>query len=242
MPRIPFCRARVAIACLTLAFTACAKGERSADSAAAAGKATVAPSTLAARPAMPGALTKPIDQYSGDEMYTLVQHLKWVGQHTRSRDCRNAVGCGGLHPTKKTDVEVGAVDTQDNLSDENVPPDGVIYIQATNKGEDEEARYGLQPTKGGKIEYYMIATKDAIGPLQWRLEELDTTPQHRSHKKISAGTIVGCTGHPVIPGARADFRSCNWKGTDSVQKAYLTLEGVQDPMWSACAWGCCTFG
>ena len=134
------------------------------------------------------------------------------------------------------------MDTQDDLSVSNVPTNGVLYIQAVNKGDDEEARYGLEPSRNGKIEYYMIATKSAPGALLWRLEELDTTPQHRSHKKIGAGTIVGCK-HPMIRGARADFKTCSdWSGTDSVKRMPLILQGVQDPMWSACASGCCTFG
>lgn len=226
MHRNPDRRVIMLAACASLALLACAKADKPADSSAS----------------MPGALAKPIDDYTGDELYDLTHHLKWVGKHTKSRDCRNAPGCGGAHPAKKTSVEVGAVDTQDDLSEANVPANGVLYIQAVNQGDDEEARYGLEPTRNGKIEYYMIASKTAQGALTWRLEELDTTPQHRAHKKVSAGTIVGCH-HPVSKGARADFRTCaDSVGADSVKRMPLLMQGVQDPMWSACASGCCTFG
>lgn len=245
MHRIPSRRGTLAAAVVSILFLGCAKKDKPADSGAAAASAVPAPgapASLAATTSMPGALTKPIDAYSGDELYALTHGLKWVGKHTKSRDCRNAPGCGGAHPAKKTTVEVGAVDTQDDLSESNVPENGVLYIQAVNKGDDEEARYGLLPSGNGKLEYYMIASKTPQGALQWRLEELDTTPQHRAHKKVSAGTIVGCH-HPVMRGARADFKTCaDSMGTDSVKRMPLVLQGVQDPMWSACASGCCTFG
>ena len=56
---------------------ACAKGS---EKAAGKPESTAAAAPSAAAPAQPpGTLTKPIDQYTGDEFYALTQQLKYGG-------------------------------------------------------------------------------------------------------------------------------------------------------------------
>ena len=50
---------------------------------------------------MPGALTKPIEQYTGDELYAFVQRLSFSGGPERDRRCRNAPGCEGVAAARR---------------------------------------------------------------------------------------------------------------------------------------------
>src|SRR5690242_7909361 len=93
-PRIPTLVKRYFVSAVVVARvvgavrTACSSKERAPDTARAgasgAGAVPPAPAnSVAATPpttaALPGTLTKPIDQYTGDEFYDFVQKLKWGG-------------------------------------------------------------------------------------------------------------------------------------------------------------------
>lgn len=192
--------------------------------------------------AMPGALTKSIDSYTGDELYAFVRTLQFTGGVERERKCRNNPGCSTPGAPRRTKVAVDAVALQDSLAADNAPPFGVLYIRAINRGDAEEARYGLKP--GRQLEYYVIVLQDAGGTLKWRLEQLDTTPNARSHVSIGTGPFTSCY-HTWVKGAKADFKTCAVAaaGHDSVVKLGLVLhDAMDDPMWSACAGGCCYMG
>jgi hypothetical protein len=182
----------------------------------------------------PGALAKPIDSYTGDELFALT----YAGSHERDRECKNSSGCGGPKPTKKTKVQVSAVATQDSLAASNVPEFGVVYVRAINKGAAEEARYGLRA--GVSLRYYMIVQRDTAGGMRWRLEELDIKAPRR-HTQIAAGKFQPC-GHAWKPGARADFKTCEApERGDTVVTMGLLLQATDDitPMWTSCDAGCC---
>jgi hypothetical protein len=243
--RIPRRRVRHAAAGLIILVAACARKDNAppADSgtaAAAPRAATASRSATAARgPVFPGALAKPIDSYTGDELYAFTTQLVYAGSHERERDCKNASGCGGPKPTKKTKVQVSAVATQDSLAESNVPEFGVVYARAINKGADEEARYGFRADKN--LRYYMIVQRDSAGGIHWRLEELDTAPP-RHHTQVGAGRFTSC-GHSWTPGARADFKTCDMpERSDTVVTMELRLLGGSSaPVWVGCAGGCCLF-
>lgn len=185
---------------------------------------------------MPGALTKPIADYTGDELYAFVQALSFSGGQERDRRCKNSPGCTGA---KRIKVQVEAVTTQDSIAASTASQFGVIYVRAINKGDAEESRYNLQP--GNKFEYYMIVSANPTGGMQWRMEQLDTTPQARRHAQVASGTYVGC-GHTWVPGAKADFKTCAQAASmrDSIARLGLLLQGVtDDPIWTACSEGCC---
>lgn len=189
----------------------------------------------------PGALSKPVDQYTGDEMYALVQRLKWVGGADRDRKCKGDPQCEGTQPGKHTTVRVDAVDGQDSISALNVPANGVIGVRALNRGEQVEDRYGFKPDK--KLEYYLIVLPGSAKSGTWQLEELDTTPGARRHTKVGSGTFTPCN-HKFLPKLvnRANFYTCNDSHlSDSVQKSGLVLFAPPsiDPLWLACAQGCC---
>jgi hypothetical protein len=193
-----------------------------------------------AAPVFPGALSKPIDDYTGDELFALTKQLTYVGSHERDRECKHSSGCGGPKPTKKTKVQVSAVATQDSLVESNVPPFGVIYTRAINKGTEEEARYGLRADK--KFRYYMIVQRDTAGGMRWRLEELDTNAPRR-HTQIASGKFEPC-GHAWTPGARADFKTCSSpERGDTVITMPLMLQASDlYPVWVSCGMGCCIYG
>lgn len=185
---------------------------------------------------MPGALTKPVDQYTGDELYALVRALSFTGGQERDRRCKNAEGCTG---TKRIKVQVEAVSTQDSIAPTNATQFGVVYGRALNRGNAEESRYNLQP--GNRFEYYMIVSATPAGGMQWRMEQLDTTPGARRHGQVSSGTFVGCK-HTWIAGAKADFKTCDQAavGRDSLVRLGLALQAIDDsPIWVACFEGCC---
>lgn len=227
-----------AVVALALSLAACARSDKApgSDSAASAATPRALVGGRAAR-SYPGALTKPIDSYTGDEFYDLTQGLRYAGSHERERTCRNAPGCDGA---KKTKVQVSAVATQDSLGAADVPPFGVVYVRAINRGDAEEARYGLEP--GSALRYYMIVQRDSAGALRWRLERLDTA-RPRRHTQVGTGTFASCN-HAADwkPGARADFKTCEApERADTVVTLGLVLQGATDPIWTACGGGCCIF-
>jgi hypothetical protein len=217
---------------LMLCLTACGRSDRRVASDSVAG-AHAQPSRGPAR-RFPGALTKPIDAYSGDELYELTRQLKFAGSHERARRCKGT-DCG---TGATTVVQVSAVASQDSLAPGNVPEHGVLYVRAINRGAEEEAAYGLRA--GKSLRYYMIVQRDGSGALQWRLEELETASPRR-HSRVASGPFLGC-GHPWKPGARADFRTCDMpERGDTVVTMSLALQTEQAPLWSACSSGCCWF-
>ena len=229
---------------IALVASACTSKERAPDSARAdsgAGAGAVPPNTLATTPpaaaALPGQLTKPLDQYSGDEFYDLVQRLKWGGGADVSRACKGSPGCGS---TKETMVRVDAVDGQDSLSATAVPTNGVVEMRALNKGSEVEDRYGFKPDK--KLEYYLVVLPANGNASSWRLEELDTTPGARKHSSVGTGKFTPCN-HPFQPRRvnRANFHTCaDSHMSDTVQKSGLVMfDPKKDPLWTDCAQGCC---
>jgi len=238
--------ARVGIVVVALSIAACAPKDKAPDTARAdsGAGAPPPPNTLATIPpaaaTLPGQLTKPIDQYSGDEFYELVQHLKWGGGADRERACKGDPGCGGEKPSKHTLVRVDAVDGQDSLSALGVPTNGLVAIRALNKGSAVENRYGFKPEK--KLEYYLIVLPGGKDAGTWRLEELDTTPGARKHSSAGTGTFKPCN-HPFQPKRvnRANFYTCaDSHMSDSVQKAGMVMfDPKSDPLWTSCAQGCC---
>ena len=235
---------RSAAVALTLVLAACGRTDKvpaldSTGAAAPGAQKTLVASARSAR-SYPGALTKPIADYSGEEFYDLTQKLTYVGSHERERKCKDSPDCEGTAPKKKTLVQVSAIATQDSLGAADVPQFGVIYARAINKGDVEEARYGLRP--GKSLRYYMIVQRDSAGALAWRLEELDTAKPRR-HAQVSTGVFQGC-GHADkwTPGARADFKTCaGAERGDTVVTLPLALQGEDDPLWTACAMGCCIY-
>ena len=230
-----------ALACITIG---CAK--RDAPPADSTMKLAASPPVTSGAPAlaMPGALTKPIDSYTGDELYDFVRKLQFTGGQTRERKCKNDAGCSNPKSPTRTRVSVDAVALQDSVAPGNVPQFGVVYIRAINTGDAEEARYGLKP--GPRIENYVIVLPDTGARMKWRLEQLDTTPNARVHASIGTGPFKGCVGHKWEKGAKADFKTCAMAaaGHDSVVKLGLTFQdpGADNPMWAACASGCCYMG
>lgn len=226
---------------LVLLLGACGRSERApATDSARAVAAPAAPASPAGGRgrSYPGALTKPIEAYSGDELYELTRGLRYAGSHERQRACRHRAGCEGAAPTQRTLVQVSAVATQDSLSAGDVPEFGAVYVRAINRGDAEEARYGMRP--GKSLRYYLIVQRDTVGGLRWRLEELETAPPRR-HASIATGRIQSCSGHTWTPGARADFKTCaDADHGDSVITLPLALRAAGDaPMWMACEEGCC---
>ena len=234
------------VALVTAALAACTAKEAPRDSARAdssAAGATPANSLAATPPsaaALPGALTKPIDQYTGDEFFQFVQRLRWGGGAERERQCKGNPGCTGENPARLTRVRVDAVDGQDSISAATVPANGVIAVRAVNRGDLVEDRYGFKPERN--LEYYLIVLPGAGPNGTWRFEELDTTPGARRHTSFGTGTFRACN-HPFRRGRvnRANFYTCaNSPAADSVQRSNLMLFAPpRDPVWIDCAAGCC---
>ena len=238
-----------------MAFVACTSQERRPDSAASAGASAAAAqpaapsagastSALRGTPApaapLPGQLTKPLAQYSGDEFYQFVQRLQWGGGVERDRKCRGNPRCDGTQPSERTLVRVDAVNGQDSLSAATAGPNGVVAVRAQNRGSQVEERYSLKPDR--RIEYYFLVLPGAGPNGRWQLEELDTTPGSRRHTTVASGVFRGCN-HPYRPGRvnRANFYTCtNSPTTDSVQRSGLVMfDPRTDPVWVNCAQGCC---
>lgn len=227
---------------------ACTSKERPRDTTqggATTGAAPAPANTLATTPPaaanLPGALTKPIDQYTGDELYEFVQRLQWGGGAEKDRKCRGNPGCDGTNPSRRTLVRVDAVNGQDSISTTTVPANGVVSVRAINRGNLTEDRYGFKPERN--LEYFLIVLPGTGANATWRFEELDTTPGARRHTSVGTGTFKPCN-HPYRPGRvnRVNFYTCENSPTasDSVQRSNLMMFAPPtDPIWIECAAGCC---
>jgi hypothetical protein len=193
--------------------------------------------TAAAR--QPGALPRPIDQMSGDELYTFTHGLTFSGGQERQRRCRGDAACRGQRPTRSTRIRVDAVSGEDSLSaGPGLPPNGAVAVRSLNRGQVADTMYGMRP--GANYEYYLIVlSAPQGGGATWRLEELTTTTGSRSHRSIITGVFKGCN-HPYVRGARADFKTCE-EAAPVRQASFSVMQGRgESPIWVGCEVGCCT--
>jgi hypothetical protein len=213
------------------------KSDRS-DTAAAQPPAANSLATPAGAP-QPGALPKPIDQMSGDELYTFTHGLTFAGGQERQRRCRGDAACRGPQPARSTRIRVDAVSGEDSLSTgAGLPANGAIAVRGLNRGQVADSMYGMRP--GSNYEYYLIVLAAAQGGgATWRLEELTTTAGSRSHRSAMTGVFKGCN-HPYVRGARADFKTCA-EAAPVRQVSFSAMQGRDEsPIWVGCEVGCCT--
>jgi hypothetical protein len=214
----------------------CSKADGKAKESTAAAPPALATAATAAP--LPGALTKPLDQYSGDELYALTRQLQFTGGNERPRRCRGAPACRGPNPAASTRIRVDAVDGEDSLSAAGLPGNGAIAARALNRGQRADTMYNTQP--GAAHENYLIVIPVAgSASANWRLEELTTTQGARSHRTIASGTFTGCK-HQFIRGPKADFKTCAEAVNVRPASFGSTMQGGESPMWIGCAEGCCT--
>jgi hypothetical protein len=225
----------VVAASVALALAACAKGDRAKTPDSTAAPATA---SAAAAPALPGALTKPLEQYSGDELFALTRQLQFAGGNERQRRCRGSAGCRGSRPSASTSIRIDAIVGEDSLAGASLPANGVVAARAINRGQLADTMYNMRP---GTYENYLIVLPVVGGSTaSWRLEELATTAGARSHRTIASGTFRGCN-HQFLRGPRADFKTCAEAGATRPASFGATLQdGGESPIWIGCAEGCCT--
>jgi hypothetical protein len=223
-----------------LALAACSRGDQQKSDSSGGGLKAAALAAAAApvqTAALPGALAKAIDQYSGDELYAFAHGLTFGGGNERTRRCRGNAACRGTNPSQRARIRLDAVATQDSLSAAAVPANGVIMVRANNTGALADSMYNMQP--GGSYEYYLIVLPGTGGGATWRLEELDTTAGARAHRRVASGVIRECN-HPFQRGARADFKSCTTATVRPASFSALQTGGGEEPIWYGCSSGCCT--
>ena len=237
--------ASVALALCALTALACTKSRPASDTLAATGRSAALVGTPAAAPAqsLPGALPKPLDSLSGEELYAFTHQLKFGGGIEKERKCKGSPECSATKPAK-TKIRIDAVDGQDSISVTALPSNGVVAIQARNNGSFVDEYYSMKPEKN--MEYYLVVLPGTSQAGRWRLEQLDTTPNKRAHTQIASGTFNPCM-HTFVPHRvnRANFLTCadaHAAAGDSVTKSGLALNGPNDPpIWMDCAQGCCTY-
>lgn len=219
---------------LVLITMACARGDRAAVDSSG-GTAGLVSQSVAAAPARGADLAKPVDQYTGEEFYSHVRGLTYVGGIERERGCR---GCTGARAAVRTRVRVDGVDGVDSIGAANVPAFGVVVARGQNRGGDPESRYGMRP--GERFEYYLIVMPGTGGGAPtWRIEELEITGNRYARRQLAVGRIVECN-HPFERGARSDFRSCaSSSAANPAMFGSLQAGAGDDPWWYGCALGCC---
>lgn len=218
-----------------LLLAACTKGDtRSTDSASGTAAAGAQPLVAQQRAAAPGDLTKPLDQYTGDELFALVSSLQYTGGVTRQRPCRNLPGCGGGNPTRNTQVNIEAIATEDSIGGGNVGPFGTIVARGRNIGGAPERLYGMQP--GNRYQYFLVILPDTGGTNRWQIEQLEVVGNNRTHSPLVTGRVRGCN-HPFVRGARTDFRTC--EQPPLIRPASFVQGPIDPPWWYACPVGCC---
>jgi hypothetical protein len=222
----------------SLLAAACGKADQNKGPGSAAGGAPAAATTQAAAP-LPGALAKPLDQYSGDEFFALTRQLQYAGGNERQRRCRGRAACRGAQPATFTSVRLDAIAGEDSLTAAALPANGVIAARAINRGQVADTMYNMQP--GAAYENYLIVVPAPGGATaNWRLEELTTTAGARAHRTIATGVFHGCQ-HTFARGARADFKTCaQAAGVQPASFGSTTQGDIEPPIWIGCAEGCCT--
>ena len=228
----------LAAGCVASLIAACGKGTEKAKSETAA---AAAPAAVPAPATPPGTLTKPIDQYTGDEFYALTRQLQYGGGGDHGRRCRGRAGCRGANPKDSTVIQVAGIAGDDSLSAAGLPPNGVLAMRAINVGPYPDSMYNTRP--GAQYENYLIMLPlPNSASATWRLEELTTTAGARSHRMISSGTLRECPKHAFQRGPHASFKTC--EQADNIRPAsfgFRLMQGdVGPPAWFSCAVGCCT--
>lgn len=215
------------------------KSDRSDTAAAAAQPPAAQPLAATGAALQPGTLPKPIDQMSGDELFTFTRGLTLTGGQERQRRCRGDAACRGPQPARSTRIRLDAVNGEDSLSaGPGLPPNGAIAVRGLNRGQAADSMYGMRP--GSNYEYYLIVLAATQGGgATWRLEELTTTTGSRSHRSIMTGIFKGCN-HPYVRGARADFKTCAEAAPVRQASFSAALQGIESPIWVGCEVGCCT--
>lgn len=231
----------IATGIVIFAVVACGGSDKSPKAGSSAAAAP-SPAAAAAPAALPGALTKPIGQYSGDEFYALTRQLQFGGGGEHQRACRGRAGCRGANAREFTRVQVDGVAGDDSLSATNLPPNGAIAVRALNSGRFADSLYNMRP--GAAYENYLIVLPTPnSASASWVLEELTTTPGARTHQTIAKGTLRECTGpgHSFQRGPRADFKTCEQAAQVRPASLGSALQGdIGPPIWFGCALGCCT--
>jgi hypothetical protein len=235
------CAVAITLAAVGAAGCGQSKQDRPDTGAAASRAAVPAPgATASVAAAQPGALPKPVDQMTGDELYTFTHGLNFTGGQERQRRCRGEPTCRGPNPTRFTRLRIDAVGGEDSLTTgPGLSTNGTIAARGLNRGQLADSMYGMRP--GQPYEFYVIVLPDPQGGnATWRLEELTTTPGSRSHRSIMTGAFKGCN-HPFVPGARADFKTCAQAAPVRQASFGALLQTDSDPpIWISCAAGCCT--
>jgi hypothetical protein len=193
--------------------------------------ASVPPSGGAGRIASSGDLTKPIEQYSGDELASLASRLAYGQGAERARACRDTPECAG---GQRTSVRIDAVADADSLGPGSVGAYGTLAARLINRGAGTEARYGM---RGGGRQIHLLIVMP--GGQAWRLEELDQQAGTWSHRPIASGRLNGCN-HPFVRGGRADFKTCAQGAGGTTVSFASSIQGFDARMWISCASGCCT--
>jgi len=221
--------------------TACGRGDRAADSTpdSAAAPTTLVGATNAGSSFTPGALAKPLTDYTAEQFRALAESLTFGGGAEQQRTCKKTAGCevkGG----KLTAARVDAANGLDSLRVAQLTANGVIAARARVTGQYEEARYGMRP---GALEYYVVLYPDTTGTASWRLAEVSTNNGGQPVISIGTGPYRPC---PPTTSRQTKYRANFWSCAaahvnDSTMKMGLSEHGVlSDPMWLTCPTGCCT--
>jgi hypothetical protein len=231
---------RIATAFVILAAAACAKTDSAKKDSTAAATDATQQRALVAQAGAPGALPKPLDQMTGDELYTFTQSLTFGGGEQRERRCRGRAGCRGNRPADSTMMRVDAVEREDSLSVNSLPANGAIGARALNLGAYADSMYSTRP--GKQYQYFLLVLPQSAGLATWKLVELDTTQGARAHRTVSSGRFTGC-GHAFRKGARAAFKTCNQAAAEMRNasfRGFMQAGDGESPIWIGCSVGCCT--
>jgi len=188
-------------------------------------------SSLSSRP-----VAKPLSEYTGSEFLALTRRTRFGAGVTRTRPCREAIGCDGTNPSRSTTVRVDAALRTAPIDLAAVPAEGVIVARMVNLGSATESMYRLRASR--KLEYYVIATPGTGGAANVRFEELDTST--KTVRTIGVGFLTSCA-HPTrkAAGIQADFKSCA-DAHNLLPASRADAEGgLLDPVWVGCGPGCC---
>ena len=186
---------------------------------------------------LPGALDKPITDYTSVELRQFVAGLNPVPGPSQERCSVAPPGCD-----PKTRAQITVYDGQQGVGPANANGNnyGTIVMKMTNTGPASaptEFMFGLE---AGNFEYYMVAKKKS-SDMSWELYRVPTDDPNAEPTLTKSGDFAACPGHTQRPSAKGEFSTCD-KAPHTNNTPGALRGGESDPAWMTCSAGCCTAG
>lgn len=198
-----------------------------------------------------GALTKPIEKYTGPELMSQLSKATWFGWE-RNRRCHSTLNCGSVHRGRMYAQAIGDA----NVFPVNGTPAagefGVVIGRISNIGSHTDATTGLPGNqKNPDVYYYIVERSDQTAPTiklaRITYEKDPTVADAEIELDTALAGIIPCKDtnvHVPRPRPLGDFSTCAMGSPPETVRESAKVSRLMDAAdatpWFSCAEGCCT--